>query len=78
MPIAAWRAPAQLLRASGLLGDFCGPLLGRGRPLNSEVVDRLLGSAWYSPAKIENELGWRAKVDLYNGVREMLDLEAHN
>jgi nucleoside-diphosphate-sugar epimerase len=78
MPLATLRVPAQLLRAGGVIGDVFGTVLGRGMTLNSEVVDRLLGSGWYSPAKIENELGWRAKVDLYNGFREMLGLEAHN
>ena len=40
--------------------------------LDSEVVERLLGSAWYSPARIEQELGWRAQVPLAEGLREML------
>ena len=49
-----------------------GRVLGRPLPLNSEVVDRLLGSACYSPAKIERELGWRAGIGLTEGVKEML------
>ncbi len=47
-------------------------VLRRPFPLNSEVVDRLLGSACYSPARIERELDWRAKMGLAEGVREML------
>lgn len=68
-----WSMPASLLRAGACMGDGVGALLGWAIPLNSEVVDRLLGSAWYSPARIERELGWRAQVGLAEGVREILD-----
>lgn len=69
---ARWRVPASLLRCGGRLGDGLGRLAGRTLPLNSEVVERLLGSACYSPARIERELGWRAGIGLDEGVREML------
>jgi UDP-glucose 4-epimerase len=72
-PTLHWSVPAGLLRAGARVGDGLGALLGRPMPLNSEVVERLLGSAWYSPARIERELGWRAQVGLAEGVREMLD-----
>jgi UDP-glucose 4-epimerase len=67
-----WSVPAPLLRAGGWLGDVVGGLLNRPLPVSSEVIDRLLGSACYSPARIERELGWRASVGLAAGVREML------
>jgi len=71
-PTLRWSVPAGLLRAGARVGDGLGALLGRPMPLNSEVIERLLGSAWYSPARIERELGWRARVGLVEGVREML------
>jgi nucleoside-diphosphate-sugar epimerase len=71
-PTFTWSAPAWALRAGGRLGGALGALLRRPLPLNSEVVSRLLDSACYSPAKIERELGWRARVGLAEGVREML------
>jgi UDP-glucose 4-epimerase len=71
-PTLRWSVPAGLLRAGGALGDALGVVLRRPLPMNSEVVDRLLGSACYSPARIERELGWRARVGLAEGVREML------
>lgn len=67
-----WGLPAGLLRAGAVAGDVLGRLAGRPMPMNSEVLERLLGSACYSPARIERELGWRAQVDLAAGVREML------
>lgn len=71
-PTISWNVPAVLLRAGGLAGDALGALLHRSLPLNSEVIERLLGSACYSPARIERALGWRARVGLTDGVREML------
>ena len=57
---------------AGRVGDWVGRLSGRRLQLDSEVVARLLHSAWYSPARIEHELGWRAKVSLVDGLTEML------
>lgn len=68
-----WSMPEFMLRAGALIGDGVGAILGRPIPLNSEVVERLLGSAWYSAVRIEQELGWRAKMGLVDGVREMLE-----
>ncbi|WP_333843182.1 NAD-dependent epimerase/dehydratase family protein [Pelomicrobium sp.] len=58
---ARWRVPAGALRMAARLH----PRLG-------EIVRRLTGSACYSPARIERELGWRARVGLEEGLREML------
>ncbi|MHB1360829.1 MAG: NAD-dependent epimerase/dehydratase family protein [Rhodocyclaceae bacterium] len=60
-PTFRWSVPAGVLRAAGRLNGRLG-----------EIVDRLIGSACYSPARIERELGWRAKVGLEAGLREML------
>jgi UDP-glucose 4-epimerase len=75
-PTLRWSVPAGLLRVGGVAGDCMGAMLRRPLPLNSEVVERLLGSACYSPARIERELGWRAKVGLAEGAREMLLADA--
>ncbi|MEW6165073.1 MAG: NAD-dependent epimerase/dehydratase family protein [Pseudomonadota bacterium] len=60
-PPLRWGVPAALFRAAGSLG---------GR--YAEIVDRLLGSACYAPGRIERELGWRARIGLAEGLREML------
>lgn len=71
---ARYRIPQWILRTGGHLGDILGLISFSQSPLNSEVVDRLLGSACYLPSRIEDELGWRAKIDLRRGVSEMLGL----
>lgn len=76
LPCRKWSVPVPMLEAGGMLGDWAGRLLHWPLPMNTEVVDRLLGSACYSPARIEQELGWQAKVGLKDGVREMLGNEA--
>ncbi len=53
--------PITLLRGIGRLNSRLG-----------EVVDRLISSACYSPSRIEHELGWRARIGLFEGLQEML------
>lgn len=72
MPVCRWSVPEAVLRLAGRVGDGVEHLTRRRMPLDSEVVMRLLDSAWYSPARIERELGWRARVSLAAGLREML------
>lgn len=67
----AWEIPASVFRVGARVGDGLEALTRRRMPLNSEVLERLLGSAWYSPARIERELCWRARVSLAEGLREM-------
>lgn len=66
-PTLRWSVPAGVLRAAGRINGRLG-----------EIVDRLIGSACYSPARIERELGWRAKVGLEAGLREMLSSNANH
>lgn len=68
----SWSLPEPAWRAAAAIGDGLETLMRRPLPLDSEVVGRLLGSSCYSPARIERELGWRARVGLGEGVREML------
>ena len=70
-PECRWRVPEAILRASARFGDSLEVACRRRMPLDSEALDRLLGSAWYSPARIERELGWQSKVRLDDGLREM-------
>lgn len=71
MPRCNWSVPESVLRLAGRVGDGLEVFSRRRLPLDSEVLDRLLGSAWYSPARVERELGWRAKVSLADGLREL-------
>lgn len=72
LPECNWSVPANLLRSTANLADFFENFLKRRLPFNNEVLTRLLDSAWYSPSRMERLLGWRAKVSLVDGLREML------
>jgi UDP-glucose 4-epimerase len=71
MPPCRWAVPEAALRLAARVGDGIELVTRRRFPLDSEALERLLGSAWYSSALIERELGWQAKVSLGEGLREM-------
>lgn len=71
-PPARFYFPEWFLRSFGRAGDILGLLSRRPLPFDSEILDRLLGSACYLPDRIRKELGWSAKTALTGGVREML------
>jgi UDP-glucose 4-epimerase len=56
--------PAWALRALARTGDLAGWLAGRPAPFDSTALRQLLGSAWYSAARIITELDWRPRQDL--------------
>ena len=66
-----WSVPALLLRSAAACGDRLELVLRRRLPLDSESLERLLGSAWYSGARITRELGWQPRITLQEGLREM-------
>lgn len=58
---ARWEVPAGMLRR-----------VAGAHPRLRAAIERLTGSACYSPARIERDLGFRAQIDLAAGLREML------
>lgn len=72
MPRCSWAVPRWLLRTLAIGADGLEVIVKKRMPFDSETLDRLLGSAWYSPARIERDLGWRARVSLADGLAEML------
>ena len=69
----SWALSEPLYRTIGKLGDCAESLLNRHSPVNSALIERLLGSECYSAALIERALGWRAKMSLPDGLREMIN-----
>ena len=72
LPPCRWTVPEFLLQLLARAGDALAPLAGRRFPFDSEVLARLLQSAWYSPARIQRELGWQARIGVTAGLTEML------
>jgi UDP-glucose 4-epimerase len=55
-PVPRWSVPLSVLRAAASLGSIAERLTGRAMPLTQTGLSKLVGDAWYSSAKIRNEL----------------------
>ena len=73
LPAARLRVPARVLRLAGRAGDLVGRLASRRVPIDSLVVERLLGPEAYSAAALESDLGWHARVTLEAGLRGLVE-----
>lgn len=71
-PIPGWAVPAGLLRGLAKTADLIEWLRGRRIGFNSEVLDKLLGSACYNSDKIQRELGYRPSWSLAKAIPEIL------
>jgi nucleoside-diphosphate-sugar epimerase len=71
-PPVRWSVPAWGFRALALGGDAAGALLRRRVGFDSDACQKLLGSAWYSPAKMIRELGYQPAQDLQGALPEII------
>jgi len=71
-PERRFAVPTAVLRMAAGAGDIIGRIRGRRFLFDSDAYGKLLGSAWYSSARIEQELGFEAEWDLRRGAQEMV------
>lgn len=64
--------PCWFLRAIAFGLPLFGRLFGCNLPYPLNGLNSLIESAWYSSHKLEYLLGWKAKVNLQEGIKEML------
>jgi nucleoside-diphosphate-sugar epimerase len=57
--IPRWSVPVGLLAVLGRAGDMIGRTGRRQILFDSDALDKLIGSAWYSSERIARELGYR-------------------
>lgn len=60
------------LRLLGRVGDLIGKLRGRRFVFDSDALAKLTGSAWYTSAKLQRELGWAPKHTLRETMPEIV------
>lgn len=72
-PIPRWTTPERALRGAARIGDMIGRVRGRRFMLDSQALDKLIGSAWYSSERIAKELGYRPTRDLESTLPEMVN-----
>ena len=71
-PVPGWSVPVWTLRALGRIGDAIGLVRGRRFVFDSDALDKLIGSAWYSSERIARELGYRPAMSLENALPELI------
>jgi UDP-glucose 4-epimerase len=67
-----WAVPIGLLKLLAAVGDLIGKVKGRAFVFNSMTLEKLIGSAWYSSAKIALELGYQPTRSLEDSLPEMI------
>jgi nucleoside-diphosphate-sugar epimerase len=67
-----WNVPLWGLRGLGHIGDQIGRLRGRRFVFDSDALEKLIGDAWYSSAKIEKRLGFKPEWNLEKAMPEMV------
>ncbi len=71
-PVPRWTMPLWMLRGLGRVGDVIGRLRGRRFVFDSDALAKLTGSAWYSSAKLQRELGWKPRHTLRETLPEIV------
>ena len=71
-PVPRWTVPLAWLCAAASVGDTIGKFTGRRFFLDTESLDKLIGSAWYSSEKLSRELGYRPVYSLKDALPGMV------
>jgi nucleoside-diphosphate-sugar epimerase len=64
--------PWFIWQLGGKIGDLLGFVRGKRFVFDSQTLDKLFGSAWYSSARIQKELGFNPGWDLRSALPEMV------
>jgi nucleoside-diphosphate-sugar epimerase len=67
-----WTVPVSLLRGLAAVGDVVGWARGRRFTFDSDAMDKLIGSAWYSSRRISQELGFLPRYSLEAALPELV------
>lgn len=71
-PVPRWTVPLPLLRLASLIGDIIGRVSGRRFVLDTDALDKLIGSACYRSQKISQELNYRPTYTLQDSLPDMV------
>jgi len=68
---ARWAVPMVALRAAARAGDTVGRMRGRRFPIDSAVLGKLVGPAWFCSERITTELGWKPERNFLEAVGDL-------
>ena len=71
-PVPAWKLPLFVLKLLASAGDALGAVRGRRFIFDSDALEKLTASAHYSSAKIEQQLGFKARRNLQEALQEIV------
>jgi hypothetical protein len=64
--------PLPILRFLARVGDVIGHVSGRRFAIDTDALEKIIGSAWYSSDKISHELGYRPAHTLMEALPGMV------
>lgn len=67
-----FHVPLGIARILAGVGDIGGSILKKPLLFNSDVLKKLIGSLTFSSAKIQSEIGFKPKYNLYNTINETI------
>lgn len=70
--IPFWHVPVWILRMAAKGGDAIGKAMGKRFVFDSDALDKLLGSAWYSSERISRELGYKPVIRIEKALPELI------
>jgi nucleoside-diphosphate-sugar epimerase len=70
--VPAWHVPVLALKMLGVAGDVFAMVSGKRFVFDSDALDKLIGSAWYSSERISRELGYHPMTSFEMALPEMI------
>jgi nucleoside-diphosphate-sugar epimerase len=70
--IPRWTVPLWILETLACAGDAAEIVSGRTLPFDTDTLQKVIGSSWYSSAKITRELGYRPRRTLDDALPELI------
>lgn len=70
--VPSWHVPLWALRAVASVGDAIGRLRGRRFLFDSDALEKLIGTAWYTSEKISDELGYHPTMTFENALPDLI------
>lgn len=70
--IPQWSIPIGILRVLGYMGDAAGRIRRRRFVFDSDALEKLIGSAWYSSERISRELGYHPSMTFPEALPELI------
>jgi nucleoside-diphosphate-sugar epimerase len=71
-PAPPWTIPLSLARFAAYAGEMIGRISGRRFLFDTEALDKLTSSAWYSSDKISRELSYQPSHTLMSSIHEIV------